>query len=62
MHRARDSLRRKKASVACLAASLGYGSESAFANAFKRVFGRAPKRYWSGSINGGDEFPKSDAA
>lgn len=46
MHRAREALRRKEASVASLAASLGYSSESAFGNAFKRVFGRAPKRYW----------------
>jgi len=48
MHRARDALRKQQATVASLAASLGYASESAFANAFKRVFGRAPKRYWSG--------------
>lgn len=46
MHRAREALRRKEATVAGLAASLGYSSESAFGNAFKRVFGRAPKRYW----------------
>ncbi|WP_037071408.1 AraC family transcriptional regulator [Rhizobium sp. CF142] len=46
MHRAREALRRRQATVAGLAASLGYSSESAFGNAFKRVFGRAPKRYW----------------
>jgi AraC-like DNA-binding protein len=46
MHRAREALRRKEATVAGLAASLGYSSESAFGNAFKRVFGLAPKRYW----------------
>nr|WP_246787362.1 helix-turn-helix transcriptional regulator [Rhizobium leguminosarum] len=47
MHRAREALRREDVSVAGLAAALGYSSESAFGNAFKRVFGRAPKRYWS---------------
>lgn len=47
MHRAREALRREDVSVAGLAAVLGYSSESAFGNAFKRVFGRAPKRYWS---------------
>ncbi len=46
MHRAREALRRGQATVAGLAADLGYSSESAFGNAFKRVFGRAPKRYW----------------
>lgn len=48
MQLARDALRRKEGSVASLAARLGYASESAFGNAFKRVFGRAPKRYWTG--------------
>jgi AraC-like DNA-binding protein len=46
MHRAREALRRGHATVAGLAVDLGYSSESAFGNAFKRVFGRAPKRYW----------------
>lgn len=31
--------------MAALAMSLGYTSESAFSNAFKRVTGNAPKRY-----------------
>jgi AraC-like DNA-binding protein len=47
MQRARDALRRNEDSVATIAVNLGYSSESAFGNAFKRVFGRAPKRYWS---------------
>jgi AraC-like DNA-binding protein len=47
MERARGALRRNESSVASLAVELGYASESAFGNAFKRVFGRAPKRYWS---------------
>lgn len=47
MELARDALRRKETSVARLAATLGYASESAFGNAFKRAFGRAPRRYWA---------------
>jgi AraC-like DNA-binding protein len=46
MQLARDSLRRE-VPVASIAARLGYTSESAFGNAFKRIYGRAPKRYWS---------------
>ena len=46
MQLAREALRRREASVASLAATLGYASESAFGNAFKRAFGRSPKRYW----------------
>ncbi|MGW2724271.1 helix-turn-helix domain-containing protein, partial [Streptomyces sp. NPDC001492] len=30
---------------AALAAELGYGSESAFSTAFKRVIGESPQRY-----------------
>jgi AraC-like DNA-binding protein len=47
MYLARDALRKGDASVATLAANLGYSSESAFGNAFKRIMGRAPKRYWA---------------
>lgn len=47
MQLAREALRLNEASVARLADRLGYASESAFGNAFKRVHGRAPKRYWS---------------
>lgn len=46
MQLARDALRRDD-KVSSIAAGLGYASESAFGNAFKRVYGRAPKRYWS---------------
>jgi AraC-like DNA-binding protein len=49
MQLARDALRRDESSVAGLAAKFGYASESAFGNAFKRIFGRAPKRYWAGN-------------
>ena len=47
MQCARDALRRTDCPVADLAARLGYASESAFGHAFKRTYGRAPKRYWS---------------
>lgn len=46
MQLARSRLRHGTVNVATLAAQLGYASESAFGNAFKRHFGRAPKRYW----------------
>ena len=47
MHLARDALRKGDKSVAAIASSIGYSSEGAFGNAFKRIFGRAPKRYWA---------------
>jgi AraC-like DNA-binding protein len=43
MRLAERALRREGASIAKLAESLGYASESAFSHAFKRVTGRAPK-------------------
>lgn len=45
MHLAGRALREEDTPVAVLARSLGYTSESAFSNAFKRVTGSAPKRY-----------------
>jgi len=45
MRLAERSLREGKTSIAALAQSLGYTSESAFSSAFKRVKGTAPKRY-----------------
>jgi AraC-like DNA-binding protein len=45
MQLAGKELRRNTESVASIALSLGYESESAFGNAFKRVMGKAPKRY-----------------
>jgi len=48
MQRARHALRSGTAPIGRLASELGYASESAFGNAFKRFFGRAPKSYWSG--------------
>ncbi|MFZ6647977.1 AraC family transcriptional regulator [Undibacterium sp. TJN25] len=45
MRLAERALRDGNATMAALAASLGYTSESAFSNAFKRTTGMAPKRY-----------------
>jgi AraC-like DNA-binding protein len=47
MSLAQHALRERNISVFDLALSLGYTSESAFSNAFKRVVGMAPKRYQS---------------
>ena len=45
MRLAEKTLREERTPVAVLARSLGYTSESAFSNAFKRVTGQAPKRF-----------------
>jgi AraC-like DNA-binding protein len=45
MRLAQRTLREQDASIAEIAASLGYTSESAFSNAFKRVTGSAPRHY-----------------
>ena len=42
---AQRALRDDEVRIATLAAELGYGSESAFSTAFKRVVGEAPQRY-----------------
>jgi AraC-like DNA-binding protein len=47
MRLAQRALREESTPVSVLARSLGYTSESAFSNAFKRVTGHAPKRYRS---------------
>jgi AraC-like DNA-binding protein len=47
MRLAERALREKNTPVSVLARSLGYTSESAFSNAFKRATGHAPKRYRS---------------
>jgi len=47
MRLAERALREEDTPVAVLARSLGYTSESAFSNAFKRATGSAPKRYRS---------------
>src|SRR6185369_16344489 len=45
MRIAERALREQNIPVAALAMSLGYTSESAFSNTFKRMLGTAPKRY-----------------
>ena len=45
MRRAADQLSRSNASIATVAQSLGYGSESAFSTAFKRTMGASPRQY-----------------
>jgi AraC-like DNA-binding protein len=45
MKLAQRVLREEEVSVAQIAASVGYTSESAFSNAFKRVTGSAPRNY-----------------
>jgi AraC-like DNA-binding protein len=45
MRLAEHALRADDVPVSALALSLGYTSESAFSNAFKRIIGMAPKRY-----------------
>jgi AraC-like DNA-binding protein len=50
MRLAERALRTENVAVSSLALSLGYTSESAFSNAFKRVMGVAPKRYRSSTI------------
>jgi AraC-like DNA-binding protein len=45
MRLAERALHEGKTPISALAGSLGYTSESAFSNAFKRVKGSAPKRY-----------------
>ena len=53
MRIAQRSLREGKTSMSALALSLGYTSESAFSNAFKRTIGMAPKRYRDAARAGG---------
>lgn len=47
MQLATRALSEGKHSIATIAESLGYTSESAFSNAFKRIIGAAPKRFQS---------------
>ncbi|MEE1827720.1 AraC family transcriptional regulator [Streptomyces sp. BE20] len=45
MHRAEHTLRRADTPLSVIASALGYGSESAFSNAFKRTTGLSPRHY-----------------
>lgn len=47
MRSAAQALRSGDRTVASVATEWGYASESAFSNAFKRVTGSSPARYWS---------------
>jgi AraC-like DNA-binding protein len=67
MRLAQRALREGGASMAAIAQAVGYTSESAFSNAFKRVTGMAPKRYRDAARAGAnnispDPTPAPDAA
>jgi len=64
MRLAERALRDGSEPVAALALSLGYTSESAFSNAFKRIVGLAPNRYRAAARNEapGDEIEFADVA
>jgi AraC-like DNA-binding protein len=57
MRLAKRALREENVSVAALAHSLGYTSESAFNHAFKRITGTPPKRYRISARTGLDGTP-----
>jgi AraC-like DNA-binding protein len=52
MRLAERALREENIPISVLAGQLGYTSESAFSNAFKRVTGKAPKRYRTAARSG----------
>ncbi|MGW4696110.1 AraC family transcriptional regulator [Kitasatospora cineracea] len=57
---AQRALRDGDARVAALAEELGYGSESAFSTAFKRVVGESPLRYRARVRQGATSRPRSE--
>jgi AraC-like DNA-binding protein len=57
MRLAERALRTENVPVSTLALSLGYTSESAFSNAFKRTMGMAPKRYRDAARKQHEESP-----
>lgn len=59
MRLAERALREDDTPVSALALSLGYTSESAFSNAFKRVTGSAPKRYRASARTSGSSREKA---
>jgi AraC-like DNA-binding protein len=61
MRLAEHELREGSTSVSEWGLSLGYASESAFSNAFKRTTGMAPKRYRS-IFAKGQSIPNQDQA
>jgi AraC-like DNA-binding protein len=60
MRLAERALREENTPVSVLARSLGYTSESAFSNAFKRVTGNAPRRYRDAVRAGGSKSEPRD--
>ena len=61
MRLAERALREEDAPLSAIALSLGYTSESAFSNAFKRVIGMAPNRYRIAARRGNDGPPVDEA-
>jgi AraC-like DNA-binding protein len=61
MRLAERALRNEKTPVAIIAQSLGYTSESAFSNAFKRVTGNSPRTYRRTVQLSGLQFVENDA-
>ena len=57
MRLAERALRKENIPVSNLALSLGYTSESAFSNAFKRTMWMAPKRYRDAARKQHEESP-----
>jgi AraC-like DNA-binding protein len=57
MRVAARALRTQEASIASTALSLGYGSDSAFSNAFRRVVGMSPGQYRTKAGTGGAATP-----
>lgn len=55
MRLAQRALRDEKRPLAVIAQNLGYASESAFSNAFKRVTGQSPKAYRLSHLHGHSE-------
>jgi len=53
MRLAERALREDKQPIAVIAHTLGYASESAFSNAFKRITGQSPKAFRQASSEGG---------
>jgi AraC-like DNA-binding protein len=62
MRLAQRALRDDQDSISQIAASLGYTSESAFSNAFKRVTGSAPRHYRHAARERTSTPPEPDAA
>lgn len=60
MHLAERTLREERTPVAVVARSLGYTSESAFSNAFKRITGQSPRAYRSTTLAPGSSATENE--